>query len=180
MRSVLVAVALTAASAVSYSQQADFKSLAFGSSMIVAQQAFPEFQCYASSGDCSYFESRSSARVFTYAGTVAKSASLKFVDGRFAGADLTMPASSFVITRAALEAKHGPPTSTVDEEFKTQGGLASSNTIVTWKLAAGGYVRLTRYAGNIAEGSVRIRSSAGDQADAEQIRRHIERAKADV
>lgn len=177
---VSAAVAAGALLCAGHAISSDFKALAFGSSAAAASQAFPEFQCYGATGDCTYFDSRSSARVFTYAGTAVKAAWLKFVDGRFAGADVTLPAASFAVTRAALEAKHGAPTSIVEEEFKTQGGLASSNTIVTWKLASGGYVRLTRYAGTISEGSVKIRSIAGDEADAEQRRKLIERAKGDV
>lgn len=178
MRSILMATALTLASAAAYCQQSDFKGLAFGATQVAALQVFPDFQC-GGGGNCPVLEPRV-GRFFTYAGQLVNRCTLRFVDGQFVGADVVWPAGGFAIVRAALEAKHGQPSNVVEEDFKTQGGLASTNTVVTWKLAAGGYVRITRFSGSITEGSVKIRSAAGDKADSEQLRKEIERAKADV
>ena len=85
---------------------------------------------------------------------------------KFVRVNLTFSSKDFEHLAAIFGERYGPPTSTIDEPYKTQGGLQSTNRSLKW---TGPTVMITiqQYGGRITEGS----ASLGTRADLQEASR---------
>ena len=82
---------------------------------------------------------------------------------KFVCVNLTFPSKDFEQLVAIFVERYGPPTSTTDEPYKTQGGLQSTNRSLKWT-GRTMMITIQRYGGHITEGS----ASLGTRADLQE------------
>ena len=81
---------------------------------------------------CSAFGSK-----IQFGGVIARYVTANFINDRFARLNVALKPEDFSAVVAALAEKFGPPTSVETPEFKTRGGLVTTNTIAIWLIGDG-------------------------------------------
>lgn len=77
------------------------------------------------------------------------------IDGRMEGVTLFFKADEFDDLVTAFTAKWGKPTRVQSEPYHTQGGLKTTNTILTWSFAQGN-LNLRHFGSSITDGTAAI------------------------
>ena len=124
---------------------------------------------------CSAFSTRSAKQdALLFGGVQAQSISADFINDRFITLSVGLSRDDYSIVLGALTEKFGAPTLVERPEFKTQGGLTTTNEVCTWRIGAGKVIA-KRYAFSIDRSSV---SYSDDIGSAEMERRFKEAGKA--
>lgn len=155
----LVKVSLTLAALLACStiqaQQLEFKGTPFGATMKEFKEAQPDFRC-DNGNDC--FASRS-----LYAGAPAD-ITAKFTDNKLSAVRISFRSVFHKPILDALTAKYGEATSVKASEYRTQGGMTSTNDEREWRREDGGVITLNRYGSAITDGYAMLMSAEGLKA----------------
>ena len=155
---VLVLVSGVASSALAFKEPDGFQGVPWGATEDALRDKLGETSahgilfagCGSYTPEQRWMGDRSCSGAFPL-GDITVHAVYTFRANRFFGVNLTFPSRDFARVADIFIERYGPPTSSVQESYKTRGGLAATNQINRW---AGSKVAITlrRYGSQISDG----------------------------
>ena len=178
MRSILMATALTLASAAAYSQPLEFKGVPFGSTEEQMRQSIPNMWMWDCSDDTAPGRRLCVFAGFTYANAQALGSTAYFDNDKLSMVVVNIPSAGFDDAVLAISGKYGKPRSLKRSKIQNRMGANFDQVQAEWAPNNESLILARRYADTIDASSIVLATKRALAVDAAQAQR--KRSKGDI